>query len=162
MIQINDIKEADGINEAKKAYHEPMHTAEHILNQTMIRMFGTERSITNHIEKKKSKCDYRFDRPLTDEEVKSLEDEVNRVIAMNLEVREQFINREEAEGRFSLSKLPAEATGELRIVSVGEYDHCPCIGAHVSNTSEIGAIEIFSTDYDSATGRLRLRYKLKL
>jgi len=43
------------LNEAKKSYYEPMHTAEHILNQTMVRMFGCSRSVNAHIEKKKSK-----------------------------------------------------------------------------------------------------------
>lgn len=42
------------LNEAKKDYHRPMHTAEHILNQTMVRMFGCARSANAHIEKKKS------------------------------------------------------------------------------------------------------------
>ena len=149
------------INQPKKSYHEPMHTAEHILNQTMIRMFGTERSVTNHIEKKKSKCDYRFARALTEDEVKALEGEVNRIIAMNLNVVENFVSKAEAEGRYSLKKLPAEVGDTLRIISVGDYDHCPCIGAHVSNTSEIGAIEIFSTDFNPETAILRLRYRLR-
>ena len=148
------------INQPKKSYHEPMHTAEHILNQTMIRMFGTERSVTNHIEKKKSKCDYRFTRALTTEEAKALESEVNRIIAQNLDVTESLVSRAEAEGRYSLTKLPAAAGDTLRIISVGDYDHCPCIGAHVANTSEIGAIEIFSTDFNSETNILRLRYRL--
>ena len=46
------------LNEPKKLYNEPMHTCEHILNQTMVRMFGCGRSMNAHIEKKKSKCDY--------------------------------------------------------------------------------------------------------
>ena len=48
-----------------KQYHPQMHSAEHILNQTMVRMFNRGRSFSNHIEKKKSKCDYHFDRNLT-------------------------------------------------------------------------------------------------
>jgi len=48
-----------------------MHTAEHILNQTMVRMFGCGRSFSSHIEKKKSKCDYRFERALSEEELGS-------------------------------------------------------------------------------------------
>ena len=46
------------LNEPKKDYNEPMHTAEHILNQTMVRMFNCGRSKNAHIERKKSKCDY--------------------------------------------------------------------------------------------------------
>lgn len=38
-----------------------MHTAEHILNGTMVRMFGCTRSRNAHIERKKSKCDYLLD-----------------------------------------------------------------------------------------------------
>lgn len=43
------------LNEAKKLYAVDMHTAEHILNQTMVRMFGCGRSMNAHIERKISK-----------------------------------------------------------------------------------------------------------
>ncbi|MDP3397823.1 MAG: hypothetical protein Q8S23_01620 [Bacteroidales bacterium] len=148
------------INEPKKDYNREMHTAEHILNQTMIRKFGTGRSVTNHIEKKKSKCDYRFDRPLDDVEVKMLEKSVNEVIAMSLDVNESFVTREEASDRYNVSKLPDNAGDVIRIIAVGDYDYCPCIGQHVSNTSEIGAINIISTDFNSESGILRIRYKI--
>ena len=36
----------------------PVHTAEHLLNATMVKMFGCPRSRNVHIERKKSKCDY--------------------------------------------------------------------------------------------------------
>ena len=48
------------LNEHNKAEYPPMHTAEHILNQTMVRMFGCPRSKNAHIERKKSKCDYEL------------------------------------------------------------------------------------------------------
>ena len=68
------------LNEAKKDYNEPMHTAEHILNQTMIRMFQCNRSFSNHIERKKSKCDYYFHRPLNAIEIQLIEQKVNEII----------------------------------------------------------------------------------
>ena len=43
------------LNEHNKAEYPPMHTTEHILNQTMVRMFGYPRSKNAHIERKKSK-----------------------------------------------------------------------------------------------------------
>ena len=46
----------------------PMHTAEHILTGTIVKMFGTERAFTTHVERKKSKIDIHFDRNLTAEE----------------------------------------------------------------------------------------------
>ena len=42
----------------KRVSKSPVHTAEHILNRTMVNMFGCPRSRNAHIERKKSKCDY--------------------------------------------------------------------------------------------------------
>jgi Ser-tRNA(Ala) deacylase AlaX len=147
------------INEPKKDYNAPMHTAEHIINQTMVRMFGTKRSFSNHIERKKSKVDYHFERPLSEEEIVGLEREVNRVISANLDVKESFISREEAEKIVNTDKLPSEAGDLVRIISIGDYDLCPCIGVHVNNTSEIGRVRIISSDFDNDRNVLRIRYK---
>ena len=70
------------MNEVKsnKDYNPEMHSAEHILNQTMVRMFNKGRSFSNHIEKKKSKCDYHFDRNLTEDEVEAINKKVNEII----------------------------------------------------------------------------------
>lgn len=60
--------------------------------------------------------------------------------------------------RIPLSKLPDDASETLRIVRIGDYDTCACIGAHVSNTSEIGSFRIISHSY--ADGVWRLRWKV--
>jgi len=142
-----------------KEYYPPMHTAEHILNQTMIRMFGTERSFSNHIERRKSKCDYHFDRDLTESERITLQDEINSVIDSNLEVSEGFMNIDEAKKSFNLERLPENSGDEIRIIKVGNYDTCLCSGVHVSNTNEVGYLRIISSSHDN--GVLRIRFKLQ-
>ena len=135
-----------------------MHTAEHILNQTMVRMFNCGRSFSNHIEKKKSKCDYHFNRNLSDKEIAEIQSKVNEVIKSNYDIKEEFLPREEASREFDLERLP-DAVGEtIRIIKVGNYDACPCIGQHVPNTSEIGEFRIISTGYEN--GVLRIRFKV--
>jgi alanyl-tRNA synthetase len=146
------------LNEHNKQEHPPMHTAEHILNQTMVRMFGCPRSKNTHIEKKKSKCDYFLSAAPTDEQVAQIESAVNEVIVAHLEVTESYIPLSEAEGLVDLSKLPENVSETLRIVKVGDYDTCACIGAHVSNTSEIGTFKILSHDFED--GRWRVRWKV--
>jgi misacylated tRNA(Ala) deacylase len=143
----------------KKQVDPCMHSAEHILNQAMGRLFDCDRCFSAHIERKKSKCDYRFDRPLTDEELKSLENEVNGVIASGLPVSEEYSSVDNARERFNLSRLPDDAGDRVCIVSIGDYDHCPCIGRHVSSTHEIGMFRITSSGFDD--GVLRIRLKLK-
>lgn len=135
-----------------------MHTAEHILNGTMARMFGCPRSRNAHIEKKKSKCDYLLDACPTDGQVAQIEATVNEVIARNLDVTIEFMPREQAAAIVDLSKLPEDASETLRIVRVGDYDACACIGAHVRNTSEIGTFRILSHDFEN--GRWRVRWKV--
>lgn len=142
----------------RKSYDPRMHTAEHILNQTMVRKFNRGRSFSAHIEKKKSKCDYHFDRELLPVEVTEIENKVNDVIKLDLPVIEEFYNRNEVEEKFNLEKLPDDAGENIRIIRVGDYDACPCIGEHVSRTSEIGTFKIISTSFDE--GVLRIRFKV--
>jgi len=135
-----------------------MHTAEHILNRTMVEMLGCGRAFSAHIEKKKSKCDYRFDRPLADAEIARIEAAVNAKIEANLPVTEAFLDRKTAAAAFDLARLPDAAGDRIRVVSVGEYDACPCIGPHVAFTGELGRFRITTTDF--ADGVLRVRFKV--
>ena len=146
------------LNEAKKQYASDMHTCEHILNQTMVRMFDCGRSVNAHIERKKSKCDYLLNEVPTEAQISVIISRVNEVIDSNLPVFEELMSREEAAKIADLSKLPAEATDTLRVIRVGEYDACACIGQHVDSTSELGRFEIISHDFEN--GRWRVRFRL--
>ena len=136
-----------------------MHTAEHILNGTMDRLFDCGRCFSAHIERKKSKCDYHFDRALTPDEIEQVVSEVNAVIKSDLSVTEKFVPFADAENQFNLDRLPEGNFSEIRIVHVGDYDACPCIGPHVSKTSDIGTFRITTSDFKD--GVLRIRFKLK-
>ena len=136
-----------------------MHTAEHILNATMVRMFGCPRSRNAHIERKKSKCDYELPSCPSDEQVSAIEAAVNEVISRNLEVTVELMPRDEAAAIVDLTKLPENVSETLRIVRVGDYDICACAGAHVRNTSEIGIFKILSHDFEN--GRWRVRWKVQ-
>lgn len=136
-----------------------MHSAEHILNQTMDRMFACGRCFSAHIERKKSKCDYRFNRDLTGDEVEQLVKRVNDAIDADLAVSEEHIPRKEAEEQFNTERLPPDAGDRIRIVRVGDYDACPCIGPHVRSTKEIGRFRITSKSFEDDV--LRVRFKLE-
>ena len=49
----------------------------------------------------------------------------------------------------------------LRIVRIGDYDDCACIGAHVSNTSGIGEFRIISHDFNDGIWRVRWKVGAK-
>ncbi|MDR3112573.1 MAG: hypothetical protein LBU55_05380 [Elusimicrobiota bacterium] len=146
------------LNIPNKDYYKPMHTAEHLLNQTMIRMFGCGRSPNAHIEQKKSKCDYTLNEAPSPDKIAEIEKRVNEAIDSDLPVKAEFMSRQEAAKLFDLSRLPSAAGETLCIVSIGDYDVCPCIGEHVENTAEIGHFKIISSDFENR--RLRIRFKL--
>ena len=145
-------------SEVMKEADPRMHSAEHILAGTLVRLFATGRPFTTHLEKKKSKADFHFHRELTGEEVADIERRVNEVIRADLPVREEFLPRSEAAGRYDLGRLPDAAGDTVRVVHIGEYDACPCSGHHVASTAGIGPFRIVSTTYED--GALRVRFSL--
>ncbi|MDR2192798.1 MAG: hypothetical protein LBO62_07990 [Endomicrobium sp.] len=153
--------EEKDLNERTKDDDKYMHATEHILNQTMIRVFNCGRCFSAHIERKKSKCDYKLNAPPAAEQMLEVERRVNEVIALNLPVSAELMARDEAAKIFDLARLPETAGQTLRVVRIGDYDVCPCLGKHVDNTSEIlqvGKFKIISYDYNG--GVLRVRFKL--
>ncbi len=147
-------------NEHNKAEYPPMHTAEHVINATMDKLYGCGRSVSAHIERKKSKLDYKLPKPLSDEEVRKLEETVNAVLAQDLPVTYLVIPRSDApQHGVDVSRLPADASEMVRIVKVGDYDTCLCLGTHVSGTARCGQVRITTHSYEE--GRWRMRFKLE-
>ena len=148
------------LNDHNKQEHPPMHTCEHIVNRTMVNLFGCGRAVSAHIERKKSKLDFALPQQPSEEDIEKIEKTVNEVIAQHLPVTTEFITQEEAVGRFDMKRLPENASETVRIIHVGDYDECLCIGTHVANTSEIGTFKIISHDWDEESKRWRMRFKL--
>lgn len=159
-------------NEHNKEEFPPAHTAEHLLNQLMVRMFGCERSSNAHIERKKSKISYILDHKPDRKEEKEIELRMNELIDEDMPVTYQNVTRSELEGiimeaepdspesRLSLERLPEDASDTIRLVRIGDFDVCPCIGKHVRSTSQIGRFEMLGTNWDNDKRSFRIRYKV--
>lgn len=148
------------LNAHNKEEFPPAHTAEHLLNQTMIRMFGCERSTNAHIERKKSKISYVLDHKPSRHEERDIERKMNELIDEDLPVSFEFVNCDNVPEGVSLDRLPEDASETLRLVRIGDYDVCPCIGKHVRSTSQIGRFEILGTNWDEEKHTFRIRFKI--
>ena len=142
------------LNEHNKAEFPPAHTAEHLLNATMVKMFGCERSKNMHIERKKSKINYLLSEAPTAEQIAEVEATINRLIAEDLPVTFEFVTRDTIPEGVKLDKLPEDASETLRLVRIGHYDVCPCIGTHVASTKGIGSFRITSTSFSEGSFRI--------
>ena len=120
--------EQPSLNDHNKQEYPPMHTTEHVINRTMVNLFGCGRAISAHIERKKSKLDFALQTCPEEADIIRIENTVNEVLRRNLPVTMEFISQEEAIGRFDMKRLPEKASETVRIVKVGDYDECLCIG----------------------------------
>ena len=148
------------LNEHNKEEFPPAHTAEHLLNQTMIRLFGCERSFNAHIERKKSKMTFRLDHKPSRQEEREIEREMQRLIDEDLPVTFEFVTRDTLPEGVSPDRLPDDASETIRLVRIGDYDVCPCIGRHVRSTSQIGRFEMLGTNWDEHEKTFRVRFKV--
>lgn len=142
------------LNAHNKEEYPPMHTAEHLLNGEMARRYNCGRAFSAHVERKKSKLDFHLPKALSDEELRSLEDYVNGVIAADVPVTTEYITQQQAKQEFDLTRLPDNASDTVRLVCIGEYDRCLCAGTHVEHTAQIGTFRISSSRYQEGVQRL--------
>ena len=138
----------------------PAHTAEHLLNQVMVRLFGCERSHNAHIERKKSKMSFLLDHKPTRQEERVIEREMQRLIEEDLPVTFDFVKLDEVPEGVKIDRLPNGVGDTIRLVRIGDYDVCPCIGKHVRSTGQIGRFEMLGTNWDEHERSFRVRFKI--
>lgn len=148
------------LNDHNKEEFPPAHTAEHLLNQVMVRLFGCERSRNAHVERKKSKISYILDHKPDRKEEKEIERMMNELIEQDLPVTYEFVDRDHIPDEVKLDRLPDDASETIRLVRIGDFDVCPCIGKHVRSTSQIGRFEMLGTNWDQSTRSFRIRFKV--
>ena len=159
-------------NDHNKDEFPPSHTAEHLLNQVMARMFGCARSNNSHIERKKSKITWIVDHKPDRKEEQEIECQMNELIDADLPVSFEMLTRYEIEqlvenarpdspdALLSMEKLPDNVSETIRLVRIGDFDVCPCIGKHVRSTAQIGRFEMLGTNWDNDKHAFRIRYKI--
>ena len=122
--------------------------------------FGCERSRNAHVERKKSKISYILESKPDRHAERDIERRMNELIEADLPVTMEFVTRDNLPDDISLERLPADAPDTVRIVRIGNYDACACIGKHVRSTSQIGRFEMLGTNWDEHTHTFRIRFKI--
>ena len=148
------------LNDHNKDEFPPAHTAEHLLNQVMNRLFGCERSTNAHIERKKSKMTFLLDYKPSRQEEKEIERMMKQVIEDDLPVTFEYVTQDELPEGVSMDRLPDDVSETIRLVRIGDFDVCPCIGKHVRSTAQIGRFEMLGTNWDEHEHTFRVRFKV--
>ena len=146
--------------EEREVSFPPAHTAEHLLNQVMVWLFGCERSYNAHIERKKSKMSFYLDHKPSRQEEKEIERQMLQLIEDDLPVTFEYVTIDELPEGINRERLPQDVGEDIRLVRIGDFDVCPCIGKHVRSTAQIGRFEMLGTNWDEHERSFRVRFKI--
>lgn len=124
-----------------------MHTAQHIISRVVLNMFNSE-TVGNQIHPNIARIDFR-PANFSDEDLKIIENESNKIADNEIEIKIEKVTREEAEQsgeyRVNFSLLPPSIK-ILRVVNIKGFDKAICAGTHVSNTKEVGHFKILKKE----------------
>ena len=124
-----------------------MHTATHLLNEALRKVISPSiHQRGSNITLERLRFDFSFERKLTPEEVKKVEDEVNRVVKLDLAVIRTEMPITEAEKLGAEKEFGQKYPDLVSVYSVGDYSKEFCGGPHVTHTAEIGHFKIIKEE----------------
>lgn len=124
-----------------------MHTATHLLNEVLRKIISPSiHQRGSNITPERLRFDFSFERKLTPEEVKKVEDEMNRVIKQDLKVVRKEMPLKEAEKLGAEKEFGAKYPDIVSVYFVGNYSKEFCGGPHVTHTAEIGRFKILKEE----------------
>jgi alanyl-tRNA synthetase len=147
------------------------HTATHLLHKALKDILGpTVQQAGSLVAPDRLRFDYTYHQPLTDEQIREIEDAVNTKIRENLEVSKRVMPIDEAKSTGAVAMFGEKYGDMVRIVSAGDYSREFCGGCHVNRTGDIGIFKIISDRslaagvrrMEALTGRGALDYFRKL
>jgi len=132
-----------GLSEAN-ADTTKLHTATHLLNEALRKIVSSEiKQKGSNITPERLRFDFNFDRKLSEEELKQVEHEVNRVIKEGLKVVREEMPVKQAFDSGAHGEFGAKYPERVSVYTVGDnYSKEICMGPHVQNTKELGHFKI--------------------
>ncbi len=132
------------------------HTATHLLHKALKDVLGeTVQQAGSLVAPDRLRFDYTYHQPLTDEQIKAIEDLVNEKIRENVEVTKSVMPIADAKKRGAVAMFGEKYGDRVRIVAAGEWSKEFCGGCHVNRTGDIGVFKIIS-DRSLAAGVRRM------
>lgn len=128
------------------------HTATHIMHAMLRQMFGeTVAQKGSNITPERMRFDFSFNRKMTPEEVKELENRVNVVIEQKIPVEcaERTLAEAQAEGAIGLFAHKYDAE-KVKVYTIGSVSKEVCGGPHAQNTGDLGHFRILKEESSSA------------
>jgi len=125
-----------------------LHTATHLLGQALREVLGRKDIVQkgSNITPERLRFDFNFNRKLTDEELKKVEDWVNARIKEGLPVYRKEMTLEEAKKIGAYGVFEHKYGEKVFVYFIGNVSKEICGGPHVKNTKELGHFKIIKEE----------------
>ena len=139
-----------------------LHTATHILLAALRKVTGDETVMQkgSNITPERLRVDFNFPRPLTPEEIKAVEAEVNGVIEAGIDVVSEEMSVEAARAAGAIGVFGDRYGETVKVYTIGDYSKEICGGPHAKNTRELGKF-VITKEQSSSAGVRRIKAELK-
>ncbi len=138
-----------------------LHTATHLLHQSLRTILGNQvQQEGSDINPKRLRFDFRYDKKLTDDELKRVENLVNDKIQMNIQVTSEEMEYSKALKVGALAFFKEKYPEKVTVYSIGDFSKELCGGPHVTKTGEIGKFKI-NSEKSSSAGVRRIKAEVE-
>lgn len=121
------------------------HTATHLLQAALRSLLGAHvRQSGSLVTPDRLRFDFSHYEPLSDEDVRAVEDAVNHRIMENIPVRTEMEAFEKARARGAMALFGEKYGEQVRVVAIEGASCELCGGTHARSTGEIGSFRIVS------------------
>ena len=139
------------------------HTATHLLQQALVNVLGDQVAQKgSNINNERMRFDFTFERPMTPEEIKKVEDIVNEKIKEDLPVTMEVMPLDKAKAEGARALFTNKYGEDVKVYTIGRdaksdwFSKEVCGGPHVQHTAQIGDFKI-QKEQSSSAGVRRIR-----
>ena len=132
------------------------HSATHLLDKALKNVLGQNiNQAGSLVDEDKLRFDFTYNKALSNEELRKIEEEINAKIREQLPVKKEYMDYKKSEELGAVALFEDKYKDIVRVVSMGDYSIELCGGCHVNNTAEVLMFKIKS-ESSAAAGVRRI------
>lgn len=132
------------------------HSATHLLDKALKNVLKQDiKQAGSLVDEDKLRFDFTYNKALSYEELRALEEEINAKIREQLPVKKEYMDYKKSEELGAVALFEDKYKDVVRVVSMGDYSIELCGGCHVNNTAEVLIFKIKS-ETSAAAGVRRI------